>query len=89
MSADSLVVLVVVIATGALGAAGVLLRMAMERHRLVERYDHIKAMLVYQEQLRAKRQKARNSVARPATYQSGGDGAVTVVQAGGEVGAGG
>ena len=68
MSAESLAVLAVVVATGALGAVAVLGRMAMERHRLLVRYDHIKTVMAYEEQLRAKKQKASSSVARPAAF---------------------
>jgi len=82
VNADPLVVLVVVVAIGALGALAVLGRMAMERHRLVVRYGHIKSVMAYQEQLRAKQEKVNNSVARPTTFAPAGDTDVAVVKSG-------
>jgi len=86
VNTDPLVVLVVIVALGALGAVAVLGRMAMERRRLVVRYDHIKTVMAREQQLRAKRQKAQSSIARPAALATGeGDADVAVVKAGSPV----
>ena len=82
MNADPLVVLTVIVALGALGALAVLGRMAKERRRLVVRYDHIKAVMAREQQLRAKQQKAQNSIARRATLTADAEEVAAVVEPG-------
>jgi len=68
MGFTELVVIVVVLGACLVGGLAVLLRISLERDRLVKRYSHIKAVMEYEEQLRARQEEKQSSVAQRADF---------------------
>lgn len=68
MSFAHTVVTVVILGTCLLGGFVLLLRVALERGRLVSRYDHIKAVMAYEEKLKAHQKKMQSAVAQEADF---------------------
>lgn len=54
----------------ALGAACILLRIALERDRLLGRYNHIKSLMEYEEALRRKVEQQQKSTATKKSFAS-------------------
>jgi len=63
MSIPHILVVAIILSACLAGGLAVLLRIALERERLVKRYDHIKAVMEYEEQLKVHQRKMQSSIA--------------------------
>lgn len=68
MGSDHEIAVAVVAIVCVLGAASVLVRIAIERDRLLSRYSHIRMLMQHQEMMKVHLQEAADSVASEASF---------------------